>query len=424
MGSPFKHISQIQSLADFTKLTKQVIGKLGEEPVKVHYFAKFKFDKKEAPLLLIGDLPTPVLVEVKKAAGNPVIGQCSINVANQLVFEGAVKPGVALKALQAAGIQQAVATSGGDDEKEGAPGEKPVEAKKPPVAPAKLAPSISKPAAKLPVAPPKPPVTPVQRPGAAPLPKAPVPEAKGPVPPVKPPTNKPASPATATAPPKAPPLKEPVPPAPASNPAQDFERRADAIIPLFQKALDLPDSPEVDLQNLYKAANEAAAKKDFAAAVDALNKLEMLVGETLARVKTPGEEAADADPEIKGEFAKSRKAWQKAMRDAAVSIGALQAAILKTKDPRATGLASGFKRILKKLPNPVPSLEALALAAEKKDAAAAEKHKVEAKKLANLCTNYLGTDRLVMLATENPFVPIKLVENFKSALQTLNAELK
>ena len=33
MASPFKHISQLQSLADFTKLTKQVIGKLTEEPV-------------------------------------------------------------------------------------------------------------------------------------------------------------------------------------------------------------------------------------------------------------------------------------------------------------------------------------------------------------------------------------------------------
>ena len=422
MASPFKHISQIQSLADFQKLSKQVIGKLTEDPVKALYFPKFKFDKKEGPLLLIGDLPTPVLVEVKKAGGTPLIGQVSVNPADQLVFEGAIKPAMARAALVVLGIPRVV-SSGGDDD--GAEEEKEAEetkapsAKTPvPPAPKPQTPPQSKPTTsgpKPPVPPPpsKPPITTAKT--QPPSVKPPVPQVK---PPTKPGTEKPGA------------TKQEVPPPPppkAPSEKEQFAQQMKTLFPLFQKACDAPGASEAELKQLWKTAADAATAKDFTAAMAAFKKLEAAVTETLAQASGATEEEkaeSESEEEVTGEFARSRKAWQKAMREAAKSISALQAAVLKTKDPRATGLASGFKRILKKIPNPGPALDALAVAAEKKDKEAAAKHKAEITRLGKLCMTYLGTDRLVLLAVENPFVEVKIYDQFKSALQTMQTEIK
>lgn len=410
MGSPFKHISQIKTLVDFTKLTKQVLDKVGEDPVKVQYFAKFKFDKKEAPLLLVGDIPTPVLMEVKKTGGTPMIGQCSVNLANQLVFEGAVTAGMARKVLTSLGIQRVVA-GGADDEKEG--GETQSETKETPPKDVKKTP---------PQAPPKV-TTPTQ--------KLPVVEEKTGT---KPPT-----------PPKAPMAKQPpIPPKKPEKPripkpgvtkemllAKDkFSSRLKTLYPLYQKALDTVGAPEADLAKLFKVAGDAAVATKYKEADLALDDLEKLVNTVLeSKGSSSGEaEEKETDSESKdvgtGDFAKCRAAWQKAMQEASKSINALQTAVLKTKDPRAPGLASGFKRILTKLPNPEAALAAAADAAAKKDEEAGGKHKTEALRLAKLCSAYLGSDKMVQLALSNPFVTLKFNQHFKTALQTLEEELK
>jgi hypothetical protein len=125
----FQHISQIHDLPNYEKHLKAVFPKA---PGQVfHFFEKYKFETKEGPLLLLGEVDSSVMTPVKAAgkSGSYATGKCSLNDDGQLVFD--VKSGkVALKPLaklaKTAGFKKEVILGGQEEDIPPAPPAPPV----------------------------------------------------------------------------------------------------------------------------------------------------------------------------------------------------------------------------------------------------------------------------------------------------------
>lgn len=121
----FKILAQIQSRADYDKILRTALSKPG--PEAFHYFNAFPFDKKEAPLLLVGDIGKPLLADLKKAAPKATYatGTCSVNTKDEILIErtgGKLQLKELTAGLRLAGIKNVVKLAG-DDEDEGGEGQ-------------------------------------------------------------------------------------------------------------------------------------------------------------------------------------------------------------------------------------------------------------------------------------------------------------
>lgn len=74
----FTKLEEVKSFTGYHKQIKAQLSKLNEHaPKKFVFFEKFKFDEKEAPLLLLlGGIDADVLESVKKMAATPAQGRC------------------------------------------------------------------------------------------------------------------------------------------------------------------------------------------------------------------------------------------------------------------------------------------------------------------------------------------------------------
>lgn len=124
MTTYFRNAAQIQSRADYEKILRSALSKPGAE--SFHYLDNFKFDKKEAPLVLVGDIGKPLLEELKKASPKSVYakGSCKVTEQDQVIFDltaGKLKQKTLAAAIKSAGIKSAVTLNGGepDDDAQG-----------------------------------------------------------------------------------------------------------------------------------------------------------------------------------------------------------------------------------------------------------------------------------------------------------------
>ncbi len=101
-----KHVSQVAKQDDYKKLALAAAKKLNEKPVKMHFFPRFPFDKLVAPMMLLGEVPMPVLNEVKKKGGACLVGKAALNKQGQVEVE------VVTGKLELAIVTQALATIG------------------------------------------------------------------------------------------------------------------------------------------------------------------------------------------------------------------------------------------------------------------------------------------------------------------------
>ena len=127
-------------------------------------------------------------------------------------------------------------------------------------------------------------------------------------------------------------------------------------------------------------------------------------------------------PIIEGSYAASRSAWLAAKAEALAALGKMNAAIAKTKDPRAAQVSAALDRIVRRIPDAGCALDALAEAED--SGADATALKENARKTSQLASYYLRSDRLVAMVRENPFVPVSVDKIFNRALQTIQRELK
>jgi hypothetical protein len=118
----FRQVAQVTSRADYEKILRRALSQSGSEAF--HYLDTFKFDTKEAPLVLVGDIGKPLLEDLKKASPKATYakGTCQVNEQNQVNFEvtaGKLSQRVMTSALKAAGIKSEISFQGGDDEGQG-----------------------------------------------------------------------------------------------------------------------------------------------------------------------------------------------------------------------------------------------------------------------------------------------------------------
>ena len=131
---------------------------------------------------------------------------------------------------------------------------------------------------------------------------------------------------------------------------------------------------------------------------------------------------SDLGPIIEGSYAASRSAWLAAKAEAKTAFEKMKAAITKTRDPRAAQVTAALERIVRRIPDAGCAIEALADAED--SGADTTALKDNAKKITQLASYYLRSDRLAAMVRENPFFPVKVDKIFLNALQTMQRELK
>ena len=129
-------------------------------------------------------------------------------------------------------------------------------------------------------------------------------------------------------------------------------------------------------------------------------------------------------PASEADYENSQRSWREARSQSAAGIARIQAAILKTRDPRGPEIATGLDRVLRSLPDVGLALELLGTAEERQLASEVTELKELARRTVQLCSYYLRSDRLIALLRENPFTPIHLERIFATALQVIQTELK
>lgn len=114
-----KHISQLASLADYKKACAGDGKVLSDKPTSFVLFPKFPFSKSSTgPVLLLGNVPGPVLAEAKKKGGTCITGKASIK-EGKVELEGTsakVSPSAMNAALAGVGVSKKVAATSADDE--------------------------------------------------------------------------------------------------------------------------------------------------------------------------------------------------------------------------------------------------------------------------------------------------------------------
>ena len=131
MTTYFKMIGQINSRADYDKILRKALDKPGQEPF--HYLDAYPFDKKEAPLVLLGDVAKTLIGDLKKVAPKAqyAMGVCTVADNGDILFErevGKLQPRLVSAALKLSGFKGAIKFSGEEDgsesENEGDGGQK------------------------------------------------------------------------------------------------------------------------------------------------------------------------------------------------------------------------------------------------------------------------------------------------------------
>lgn len=122
MTTYFKHIAQITARADYDKILRKALATPGQEPF--HYFDAFPFDKKEAPLVLVGDVAKPLIADLKKLVPKAQYGMgvCTVTAKDEIIFEretGKLQPKLVSATVKLSGIKSTVKFNGEDDEEEG-----------------------------------------------------------------------------------------------------------------------------------------------------------------------------------------------------------------------------------------------------------------------------------------------------------------
>ncbi|MFY9478799.1 MAG: hypothetical protein WAQ08_14235 [Aquabacterium sp.] len=122
MTTYFKHIAQITARADYDKILRKALATPGQEPF--HYFDAFPFDKKEAPLVLVGDVGKPLIADLKKLVPKAQYGMgvCTVTAKDEIIFEretGKLQPKLVSATVKLSGIKSTVKFNGEDDEEEG-----------------------------------------------------------------------------------------------------------------------------------------------------------------------------------------------------------------------------------------------------------------------------------------------------------------
>lgn len=77
---PFNDLAAIRNHTDYKKVLKQELAKIAAAPVKFHFFDKFKFANKNAPLLVVGKYDPKLIDEIKDTgAVFKAKGRCAKN---------------------------------------------------------------------------------------------------------------------------------------------------------------------------------------------------------------------------------------------------------------------------------------------------------------------------------------------------------
>lgn len=119
MTTYFKMIGQINTRADYDKILRKALATPGQEPF--HYFDAYPFDKKEAPLVLVGDIAKSLIGDLKKQAPKAQYGTgvCTVTAQDEIIFEretGKLQPKLMSTALKLSGIKSTVKFNGDDEE--------------------------------------------------------------------------------------------------------------------------------------------------------------------------------------------------------------------------------------------------------------------------------------------------------------------
>lgn len=131
---------------------------------------------------------------------------------------------------------------------------------------------------------------------------------------------------------------------------------------------------------------------------------------------------SESNPTIHGPYAASRGAWLAAKAETQAAIEKMRAAIAKTRDSRAVQVNAALDRIVRRIPDAGSVLEALADVEEAGGDPTALRD--QARKISQLASYYMRSDRLIAMVRENPFNPISVDKIFSRALQTMQRELK
>jgi len=112
---PFKKIEDVGDHPSYLKMLKMELGRIPGSGTPYRLYDKFRFDGgKTAPLLLVGVVPSPLLSEIKKrGAPAPAVGTCTVNDADELVFDGGGDHGRIEAVVKASTAPQKVAPKGG-----------------------------------------------------------------------------------------------------------------------------------------------------------------------------------------------------------------------------------------------------------------------------------------------------------------------
>jgi hypothetical protein len=124
MPSLFKHISQIQSRADYDKLLRKSLAPdsvtEGTGPAEeFHYFEEFPFDKKPGTLLLVGDVSKGLLGELRKLGTGYARGTCRMTPNHRVLVDietGKVKPKLINGTLKTSGLKLQAVVNGEEPE--------------------------------------------------------------------------------------------------------------------------------------------------------------------------------------------------------------------------------------------------------------------------------------------------------------------
>ncbi|RRS04628.1 hypothetical protein EIP75_09400 [Aquabacterium soli] len=119
MTTYFKMIGQINTRADYEKILRKALATPGQEPF--YYFDAYPFDKKEAPLVLVGDIAKSLIGDLKKQAPKAQYGTgvCTVTAQDEIIFEretGKLQPKLVSTALKLSGIKSTVKFNGEDEE--------------------------------------------------------------------------------------------------------------------------------------------------------------------------------------------------------------------------------------------------------------------------------------------------------------------
>jgi hypothetical protein len=115
---PYKALSDIDPFANYQKTLKTALGLAKAKILTVSLYEKFPFKEQTAPLLVVGDLESPLLKTVQEKATKKGAGRCLCTADGQILVKGSstLTKQLIENALKAAKISLVVRTLEGNEE--------------------------------------------------------------------------------------------------------------------------------------------------------------------------------------------------------------------------------------------------------------------------------------------------------------------